>query len=326
MTFRQPHYDIRTTGEGSMSKKFCTVCGAVLSDASKFCEQCGSPIDPGLPAMAPQPAVPVGPPSGNPPVLSSSEGRKGIKHPIFVAAVVLLLGIIVGVIFFVLPGLSGTEAIPVSVPGSAVTTVLPVTSAAVPPASIITIAPTPEPGPFPDALRLKERFPFGTGKVGSEATVYKYWINDTYQWHNDMDNHYYVQKPKAGNRYLFVFVHLQNNGDTRVWFPPAGNVVVYYNGATYYQDRNHFKPDKAQDAKEKPVEVNEVQYFQKLNGEEYVEDFGFSHGTELAYLYPGRSNAVDGYIIYEVPQSLIPEETYVGIPFNSQDSGVWKLE
>ena len=37
------------------------------------------------------------------------------------------------------------------------------------------------------------------------------------------------------------------------------------------------------------------------------------------------SNAVDGYIIYEVPQSLTPEKTYVGIPFNTQDQGVWKL-
>jgi hypothetical protein len=53
--------------------------------------------------------------------------------------------------------------------------------------------------------------------------------------------------------------------------------------------------------------------------------FGFSHGTELGYLYPGMSNAVDGYIIYEVPQSLTPEKTYVEIPFNTKDHAVWKL-
>jgi hypothetical protein len=120
-------------------------------------------------------------------------------------------------------------------------------------------------------------------------------------------------------------VHLQNNGDTRVWFPPAGSIIVYHDGATYNQDQSHYKPDKSEAAKATPVEVKEIQYVQKLNGDEYAEDFGFSHGTELAYLYPGISNAVDGYIIYEVPQSLTPEKTYVGIPFNAQDQGVWKL-
>jgi len=193
------------------------------------------------------------------------------------------------------------------------------------PAPMTTSIPTPEPDPFPGALSIKERSPFGTEKVASEATVYKYWINDTYQWHNDMDNHYYVQSPKAGNKYLFVFVHLVNNGDTRVWFPSAGSVIVHYIGARYEQDQSHYKPNKASDIKATPVEVNEIQYFHKLNGDEYVEDFGFSHGTELGYLYPGMSNAVDGYIIYEVPKSLTPEKTYVEIPFNANDRAVWKL-
>jgi hypothetical protein len=185
--------------------------------------------------------------------------------------------------------------------------------------------PTQRPDPFPGALGLKDRFAFGSGKVASVAVVYKYWINDTYEWHNDNDNRYYVEKPGAGNKFLFIFVHLQNNGDTRVWFPPAGNVQVSYNGVTYTEDQSHYKPDKATDEEATPVEVKEIMYFQKLNGDEYVEDFGFSHGTELAYLYPGASNAVDGYIVYEVPKSLNPEETYVIISFNGQDRGIWRL-
>ena len=217
----------------------------------------------------------------------------------------------------------GTGASPGILPGSVTTaeTVIPIVTASLPPSSATTSVPTQKPDPFPDALRLKERFTFGSGNVASEATVYKYWINDTYEWHNDKDNRYYVEKPGTGNKFLFVFVHLQNNGNTRVWFPPAGNVIVYNNGATYTEDQSHYKPDKAADEEAVPVEVKEIQYFPKLNGDEYAEDFGFSHGTELAYLYPGASNAVDGYIIYEVPQSLSPEETYVAISFNAQDRG-----
>jgi hypothetical protein len=310
-----------------MGQKFCTACGAALSDGLKFCENCGSPVLPDNPAQVFQAAVAVGQTPDTLPVISPQQGGRGIKPVTIFAIVFLLLVTAAGVYFFVLPKLSGTGAPPGILPGSITTaeTAKPVVTASLPPSLATTSVPAQKPDPFPEALRLKERFTFGSGKVTSEATVYRYWINDTYEWHNDKDNRYYVEKPGTGNKFLFVFVHLQNNGDTRVWFPPAGDIIVYNNGATYTEDQSHYKPDKAADDEAVPVEVKEVQYFPKLNGDEYAEDFGFSHGTELAYLYPGASNAVDGYIIYKVPQSLSPEETYVAISFNAQDRGIWKL-
>jgi hypothetical protein len=307
----------------SLGQKYCTACGAGIPEGKKFCEQCGSPVvpDPAGPAL--QSLVPAGPPSGTPPYVSPPEG--GNRRNYLIAVTVVILLVIAGAGFFILPLLQGTQIPQGGMTGPVTTqTAIPVT-ASLPTVPATTTAPAQKPDPFPAALKLKDKIPFGTGSVASEATVYRYWINDTYEWHNDKDNHYYVEKAGAGNKFLFVFVHLQNNGDTRVWFPPAGNIVVFYNGARYTEDRDHYKPDKVADEEATPVEVKEVQYFQKLNGDEYAEDFGFSHGTELAYLYPGASNAVDGYIIYEVPGSLVPEETYVAIPFNGQDQGVWKL-
>jgi hypothetical protein len=311
-----------------MDQKYCTACGAALTDGLKFCEHCGSPVVPDLTGTVPQPAVTVVPPSGLSPAGSLPARGKGSRNIIIGAGVILLLVIAAGAVFFILPHLSAAGISQGVLPGPVTTartstTVLPESLPATP---STTSTPTPAPDPFPGALDLKERFPFGSQKVASEATVYRYWINDTYEWHNDKDNHYYVQSPGAGNKYLFIFVQLVNIGDTRVWFPSAGSVVVNYHGTSYYQDQSHYKPNKASNVKATPVEVKEIQYFQKLNGDEYVEDFGFSHGTELAYLYPGSSNAVDGYIMYEVPKSLNPEETYVVIPFNGQDQGVWRLK
>jgi hypothetical protein len=311
-----------------MGQKYCTACGAALTEGLKFCEHCGSPVIPDLTGTVPQPAVPVVPPSGVSPSGALPAGGKGSKNVIMVAGVILLLVIAAGAVFVILPELSGDGTSPGGLPGP-VTTAR--TSTTVPPATLPSapetpVTPTPAPDPFPGALNLKERFPFGSGKVASEATVYRYWMNDTYEWHNDKDNNYYVQRPGAGNKYLFVFVQMVNTGDTRVWFPSAGSVVVHYHGTSYYQDQTHYKPNKASNVKATPIEVKEIQYFQKLNGDEYAEDFGFSHGTELAYLYPGGSNAVDGYILYEVPKSLNPEETYVIIPFNGQDQGIWRLK
>jgi hypothetical protein len=219
-------------------------------------------------------------------------------------------------------GCSGTA---VSTAGSTIPPAKVVSTTPLPTTITITPIATPTPDPFPGALSLKTVLPFGTGKVASEGTVYRYWMNSTYQWHNDMDNHYYTETPKPGYKYLFVFVHLVNTGETRVWYPPSSNIAVHYEGTTYWPDPEHYLPDKAENENEKPLEIKEIQYYEKLNGAEYVEDFGFSHGTTSDFLYPGTSNALDGYIIYMVPDSLSPENTYVDISFNGQDRGIWRL-
>lgn len=310
-----------------MGQKFCIACGAALPEGHRFCENCGAPLPLDIPAQVPRPAAPAGEIAGIPPVTSPLPGGKSINPVMVIAAVFIILIIAAGVYFFILPKLSGTGSTPGLLPGSVTTaqTGLPIATVSVLQYPVTTTVPTQKPDPFPNALRLKDRFNFGSGNIASEATVYKIWINDTYEWHNDKDNRYYVEKPRAGNKFLFVFVHMQNNGDYRVWFPPAGNIIVSNNGATYTEDQSHYKPNKASDEDATPIEIKEVMYFQKLNGDEYAEDFGFSHGTELAYLYPGTSNAVDGYIVYQVPKSLVPEETSVLISFNAQDQGVWKL-
>jgi hypothetical protein len=310
-----------------MGQKFCTACGAALTEGLRFCEKCGSPLSPETPVQAAQPPLPASLGFSIPPDIPSPPGRNSRNPVPIIAAIILVLIIAAGVYFFILPKLSGNGASPELLPGSVTTaqTGIPIATASLPPSLVTTTVQTQKPDPFPNALRINDRFSFGSGNIASEATVYRFWINDTYEWHNDKDNHYYVEKPRAGNKFLFVFVHMQNNGDYRVWFPPAGNIVVSNNGVTYTEDQSHYKPNKASDEDATPIEVKEVMYFQKLNGDEYAEDFGFSHGTELAYLYPGTSNAVDGYIVYQVPKSLAPEETYVMISFNAQDQGVWKL-
>jgi hypothetical protein len=163
------------------------------------------------------------------------------------------------------------------------------------------------------------------GKIASEGTVYRVWINESYHWHNDMDNKYYLQEPEPGNKYLFVFINVFNKGDMNIWPPTSGEVVVHYNGQVYSPDPTHYLPDKSSNRKATAIEIQEIQYFSKLFGSEYVEDFGYSNGTELSYLYPGKSNAIDGYLIFEVPASLTPEKAYAEIEFNGYQVGVWKL-
>lgn len=315
----------------------CTSCGKEVAPHQKFCRYCGAPVAE-LPPPPPPPALQQSPPPLVPSVQEpgpphfpgagdSRTPRRIQKNTFMIAAVVILVVLGITCLYCIaLPRSPDTPTqggVPVgSTPQAPAATTPPVT-VATPPATTV---PTPAPDPFPGALSLKEWFSFGKGKVESRVTVYRFWMNDTYQWHNDMDAKWYTQRPEPGNKYLFVFVNIVNQGTTRVWYPKADNFVLHYNSMEYHPDPTHYIPDKSGgNLKATPIEVGEVQFYPKLFGAEYVEDFGLSHGTMSDFVYPGESNAVDGYIIYKVPSSLTAGESYVAVSFNSMDSAVWKL-
>jgi len=308
-----------------MGQKFCTVCGSELREGTQFCEACGTPVEQNTPQMSPLPSVPcIQETSAHPPVVTAPPVQAGRVPVKLLAGIIIVLVIGALLVWSVLPGMvsgSGPGSTGVQTPAGTLSPSFTTLVTTVP----ITTAPTPTPDPFPGALHLKEGLSFGAGRIESEGTVYRIWMNQTYHWHNDMDNKYYVQKPAPHNKYLFVFINVFNKGDTRVWPPTSGNIHVWYNGKKYSMDPTHYLPDKSSDRKATAIEVGEIQYFPKLFGTEYVEDFGYSHGAQLAYLYPGKSNAIDGYLVYEVPASLTPEKAYVEIVFNGNTTGVWNL-
>jgi hypothetical protein len=190
------------------------------------------------------------------------------------------------------------------------------------------VSPTVSPEPaarFPDARAPGEMVAFGSADVASEATVYRSWLNDTYQWHNTMDNNYYTQYPKKGSRYLIVFISIVNRGNTRVWPPSPAAIHLWYDGKEWPLDPDHVLPDQTKGINDMTIRIGEIQYYHQLYSSELVTDYGYSHGKKLNFLYPGESNALDGYLIYVVPASLAINQTYVQIVFNGNDTGVWKL-
>jgi|WetSurMetagenome_2_1015567.scaffolds.fasta_scaffold00985_13 hypothetical protein len=313
-----------------MGQKFCTVCGDALSEGVKFCESCGTPVElaPPVTGLSVSTAAdPLPPPSAAPAVLPPPAGAR--KAPVkLIAGIVILLIIVAAVaVIVVLPGLSaGSSPLPgAQVSGTKAPVTVAMTTIAVTAAPVaLTPVPASSPDPFPNALHLRDGFPFSSGSTASEGTVYRVWLNDTYHWHNDKDNLYY-EEPNKGSKFLFVFVSVYNKADTRVYAPTQNAIKVHYNGQVYSPDPIHKLPDKSSNLEDTPVEIKEVQYFSKLFGSEYVEDYGYSHGTQVTYLYPGKSNAIDGYLIYRVPPSFTPDKGYAEIVFNGQDHAVWKL-
>jgi len=322
---------------------YCTSCGREYPEGNKFCENCGAPVGNRQPAAAPPPPSPPpeisetpeppaepAPEPSPPPVPVPAERSESAQPAIpkntkIIIVALAAIVVIAGILFVALPKTGSAAGFTIPGAGTPVPTTLPATGSQTPSVTPTTAVPTPTPDPYPDALPLREWFTYNEGKYETKATVYRYWINDTYQWHNDMDNHYYPQLPKAGNKYLFVYVVIVNIGTTAYPYPKSNRIYVHYNGTMYTVDPSHYLPDKATNREATPVEILEVEHQSDFFNAERVEDYGYSHGTTSDFITPGQSNAIDGYLIYEVPESLTPEKTYVDIIFDGEDRAAWKL-
>jgi hypothetical protein len=181
-------------------------------------------------------------------------------------------------------------------------------------------------GTSPVILNLKEDYHFGNGtKWNSVATVYRIWINDTYRWFSPGDSQYYTKIAPTGKKYLIVFILMVNKGTDRAPLPQQNNIYVQYDNAIIPSDPSHILPSKNPDSLPKVVRIGEIEFSKKRFNSEYIEDFGYSHGMKLGYINPGESNAVEGYIIYEVPASVQPENSYLSIAMPESDTATWKL-
>ncbi|HXX54839.1 MAG TPA: hypothetical protein VEI81_01945 [Methanoregula sp.] len=221
-------------------------------------------------------------------------------------------------------GCSGPSSEPAATPAASPPSTVPTT---LPPTTETTVlTPTPTLSPYPDALPLNTTFTFGNGtKWTSEATVTRIWINDTYQaWDPDF-NVYTAHTAPAGKKYLVVFLTMVDRGTDRAPLPQPSVISVFFNGATIPQDPTHPLPTAAPDSPPKIVRIGELEFIHKLYSSEYTEDYGYSHGQKQDFINPGLSNAIEGYIFFEVPASLTPDAAFVSIVFPSSQTAVWKL-
>lgn len=196
-------------------------------------------------------------------------------------------------------GCAGPGAAPPATPTPEATTV------ATPVVTTIPTTPTPTPEPFPGALRLKEIYRYGKEEVACEVTIYKAFFRDEYNWWSPEWGRYWNTSPAKGSKFLFVFIRYVNRGTTQALLPTSGKFAVHADGAMYryYAERDPSLPIKGIDVKE------------------WMNPLDYQGG----WIYPGDSNKVEGFVIYEVPADLALERAYVDGVFSSQGRAVWKL-
>jgi len=213
--------------------------------------------------------------------------------------------------------------------------------------------------PIKDALSLGEMYQYGDSRHRVRATVYDYKILPYYFWWFIDYNRFVQSTPASGNSYLVVFIRVENTGDQSIVIPTADAFTVGYNGNTYtrlpYLNKSVISELQA---KALSSENQREQYYQwirelgatkrdyaYLTGQTYYENSwltnstvnttssssNISSGNSTAYswyyLKPGASQAVDGYLIYEVPDEVATNlrATYVNGGFNQISGTRWSL-
>ena len=182
-------------------------------------------------------------------------------------------------------------------------------SVTTPPATtpVTTEAPqvTAVPEPFPGALALGAPYRYGREDIGMEVTVYKVKVMDEYDWWSPKWGRYWNTSPNRGNHFLFVLVRFIDRGTARALLPAPHTLVLRSDGNSYVETT-----DRDNSLWIKGIDVKQYEY--------YFED-------TAGWIDPGESNRIEGFLIYEVPESVEPANSYIDVIFSSKANATWRL-
>ncbi|MGA9086621.1 MAG: hypothetical protein WB284_07915, partial [Methanoregula sp.] len=235
-----------------------------------------------------------------------------------------------------------------------------VVAAATPPASTVTPASVPAAPsatsavPVKDALDIGESYWYGDDSRPCLATVYNVTTLPFYFWW-DMDWNRFVEQTPAstGDTFLVIFIRIEDTGRTGAIVPSADQFVVTNNGQTYthtiYFDTSVLTQDEINyytaNYNALPYQwIREIgqqkrdyafltgynvfgQNWTTTDNESTVYQPSFDTNGQGYFIRPGSSNAIDGYLIYEVPDAVAADlrDTYVQVSFNSFSPTRWRL-
>lgn len=166
------------------------------------------------------------------------------------------------------------------------------------------------------------------------ATAYNYMILPTINVFNPTEYEYVEIMPSQPDKeFLFVFFNIYQDmdayDDTRLWLPKEDQMGVQINNVMYY-------PIEFQ----KQARIEELENTHNMNDDSYVQHYGQYRGysseeearttageisVEQSYLKGGKSNAQDGYLIFEIPEGTIPEAITFKVNFFSFGWSEWRL-
>ncbi len=205
--------------------------------------------------------------------------------------------------------------------------------------------------PTPDGIKIfSNEFENGTRLIGRPfswiredvlgyqdmkvtTTVYDYIMLDKLHWFNPSDYKYYEQEPSREDmKFLFVLFNIYMDDkageDTRMWLP-KDNLMNVLIGNKIYSPLDY----------PKQIRFKELENTYNMNDDSIIQAYGqfktYEKGNpktageiseEHYYLRGGKSNAEDGYIMFEIPKDTKAEDIIFRANFYDFGYSAWRLK
>jgi hypothetical protein len=165
--------------------------------------------------------------------------------------------------------------------------------------------------------------------------VYDYQFFEKMHWFNPTDYKYYESTPYSGEGYkyclIFITVFMDDiiGDDTRMWMFNRSYFGVYDGENMHYSQPYEYQV-RFKELENKPTFDNTgyVQAFKQkrlYNADDYYVKTAGEYSDEAYYLRGGISNAIDGYLIFEIPKDKTPEDLIVFADLSSFGFSRWRL-
>ncbi len=155
------------------------------------------------------------------------------------------------------------------------------------------------------------------------VTVYGHRFETVYHWWSVSWAQYFVEAPKVGNKFLFVYVNMwmEDQSDPRMWGMEEDHFRVQVGQNLYAPDTGYAKELRIKELEE----VFDYQNKERIMPYGYlrVQPAGREEAIQSYYLRAGRSNAWDGFILFQVPIETKAEDTKVLGRFDNLGGYAW---
>ena len=165
--------------------------------------------------------------------------------------------------------------------------------------------------------------------------VYRHAFLDSYTWWNAPMGNYYTQKPTTGNRYFVVWIHEEMFGDNSTNDP---RMWAFDQDAFRLQVKDRLIKSENNESYDPVNRIKEFDYKYDYYNTITAPPFGYyiyysGKNPETAgmvairtgWLRMGKGNAIDGYVIYEVPKNTMESDILLAGSFSRFGSAYWRF-
>jgi len=173
----------------------------------------------------------------------------------------------------------------------------------------------------------------GLKDLDAGVVVYRHAWLDRYTWWNAAMGNYQTQTPSPGTRYLAVWIHEEMFGanqtnDPRMYWFGKDAFRVQYKDRLIEADTSHNPVNRILEFDEKTtyydIETAPPLGYKILYTGFNPETAGYA-AQEIGWIRMGKGNAIDGYLLFEVPKAAFNEDVMVLGSFSRFGNAYWKL-